>query len=120
MDDLDYMGGQHLAHYLKIWADKWSCTGEVKGGTVPLMHHRFIITSNYTPMELFGPDKADSETGAVALSKRTMVEAIERRFTIIEVKSKYEDDDNEEFKSPPVSKRQNTETPQVRKPFMFT
>lgn len=52
-----------LGHYLKIWADKWACTGEVKGGTVPLCHHRFVVTSNYTIAELFGPevnDKLDS------------------------------------------------------------
>jgi len=37
-----------LGHYLKIWADKYSCSGEVKGSTVPLLHKYFIITSNYS------------------------------------------------------------------------
>lgn len=45
MDDLDFEGGDKLGHYLKIWADKWACTGETKGGTIPLNHHRFIVTS---------------------------------------------------------------------------
>lgn len=31
LDDLD---SDCLTHYLKIWADKWACTGEIKGGTV--------------------------------------------------------------------------------------
>lgn len=45
-----------LAHYLKRWLDKWKQTGEVKGGMVSLRHRYFVITSNYTPMELFGED----------------------------------------------------------------
>lgn len=50
LDDLD---SDCLAHYLKIWADKWSCTGETKGGTVPLQHTTFIVTSNYSIDDLF-------------------------------------------------------------------
>jgi len=42
-----------LGHYLKIWGDHYACTGEVKGGTVPLVHKRLIITSNYSIAELF-------------------------------------------------------------------
>lgn len=45
LDDLDT---PVLAHYLKIWADKWSATGEVKHGTVPLNYERFIVTSNFS------------------------------------------------------------------------
>lgn len=55
LDDLDKQGAC-LGHYLKIWADKWACTGEVKGGTVPLQHDKFIVTSNYSIDELFGED----------------------------------------------------------------
>lgn len=42
-----------LGHYLKIWADHYSCSGEVKGGTIPLFHKKLIITSNYSIGELF-------------------------------------------------------------------
>jgi hypothetical protein len=50
---LDDMDTDCLGHLLKIWSDKYSCTGEVKGGTVPLMHTKFIVTSNYRIEELF-------------------------------------------------------------------
>jgi hypothetical protein len=45
LDDLD---SDCLAHYLKIWADKWGATGEIKGGTVALNYDTFIVTSNFS------------------------------------------------------------------------
>lgn len=65
MDDLDT---GILSHYLKIWADKWKCTGEIKGGTVALNYKRFIVTSNYTPAELWG--KPEEETLRLAICRR--------------------------------------------------
>lgn len=64
LDDFDC---KELGHYLKIWADKWSCSGEVKGGVVALRHNVFVITSNYHPDELWDG---------------SMLEAIKRRFKI--------------------------------------
>lgn len=46
LDDFDH-SGQCLGHLLKIWADKWSCTGEIKGGHVNLHHITFYVTSQY-------------------------------------------------------------------------
>lgn len=66
LDDFDKQGAC-LGHYLKIWADRYACTGETKGGTIPLKFEKFIITSNYTPDQLW----EDTEMRA----------AIERRFT---------------------------------------
>lgn len=60
LDDLDT---DVLGHYLKIWMDKWSCTGEIKGGTVQLRHTRFIVTSNYCIESLF---TKDAFAGAIA------------------------------------------------------
>lgn len=54
---------------MKIWADKWSCKGEIKGGTIQLKHRRFIITSNYTIDDIWKPEED------VELNK-----AIKRRF----------------------------------------
>lgn len=68
LDDLDT---NVLGHYLKIWADKWPCTGETKGGTVHLRHKLFVVTSNYTPNH-FWPDDP------------VMTDAIMRRFKVIE------------------------------------
>ncbi len=64
LDDLDT---PTLGHYLKIWSDKYACTGETKGGTINLRHTKFIVTSNYTPDELWPDDKL-------------MCQAIKRRF----------------------------------------
>jgi len=50
LDDLDTPA---LGHHLKIWSDKYACTGEVKGGQVQLTHRTFIVTSNYHPTKLF-------------------------------------------------------------------
>lgn len=68
LDDLDT---DVLGHYLKIWADKWACTGEVKGGQVNLRHRVFVVTSNYDVDELFKEDQ--------------MRDAIFRRFKIIKI-----------------------------------
>ncbi|ALY05866.1 replication-associated protein [Ctenophore-associated circular genome 3] len=65
LDDLD---SDCLGHYLKRWADKYSCTGETKGGTVKLQHRVFVVTSNYLPWALH--------------ENEMMAEAISRRFTI--------------------------------------
>lgn len=66
LDDLDT---NVLGHYLKIWADKYSCSGETKGGTVNLQHELFIVTSNYS-IEKLWPDDLE------------MQQAIRRRFKV--------------------------------------
>lgn len=73
LDDLDT---PVLGHYLKIWADKWKSYGEVKGGQVALRYTKFIVTSNYTPEELFKEDPV-------------MAAAIRRRFTFSQHLIKY-------------------------------
>jgi hypothetical protein len=80
LDDLDKLGGQTLGHYLKIWADKYACTAEVKGSTVNLKHKCFMVTSNYTPDDLWPEDEE-------------LCTAIKRRFKVIEVKRLRDVDD---------------------------
>jgi len=70
---LDDMDNDALHHYIKIWGDKWACTGETKGGTINIKHKWFIITSNESIEELF------------ALKPVVMRDAIRRRFREIEL-----------------------------------
>lgn len=42
-----------LGHYLKRWADHYPCTGETKGACVPLVHERFVVTSNHSIEDLY-------------------------------------------------------------------
>lgn len=68
---IDDMDSDCLGHYLKIWADKYACTAEVKGANVNLQHKYLIVTSNKTIDQLWSdPD---------------MIEAITRRFAVIEL-----------------------------------
>ena len=66
---LDDMDSNCLGHYLKIWADKYACTGEIKGGTVNLTHRVFIVTSNKSIAQLWPDDPV-------------MATAIKRRFEV--------------------------------------
>lgn len=68
LDDLDT---HLLGHHLKIWADRYSHTGETKGGTVQLRHKVFVVTSNYHPNGLF--------------ECPVLAEAIIRRFKLIHI-----------------------------------
>jgi len=68
LDDFD-KGGACLGHHLKIWTDRYACTGETKGGQIPLNYDKFIITSNYTPEQIWPEDPI-------------LVKAIRRRFKV--------------------------------------
>lgn len=76
LDDLDT---PHLGHHLKIWSDKYACTGETKGGTIHLQHRLFVVTSNHHPSELW-PDRDYPH----------MCAAIERRFNVIHKTEKHQ------------------------------
>ncbi|AGA18268.1 hypothetical protein [uncultured marine virus] len=86
LDDLDT---PTLGHYLKIWSDRYACSGEFKGGTAHLRHRTLIITSNYTPHQLWPEDPV-------------MAEAIKRRFLM----------NHKQFKDSPVEYRTTIEKQQ--------
>ncbi len=50
LDDFDT---DTLGHHLKRWMDVHPCTGESKGGHIPLKHEWFVVTSNYSIEDLF-------------------------------------------------------------------
>ena len=70
------MDGNFLGHYLKIWADKCACTGEIKGGVVKLCHTTFIVTSNYSIEAMWKDDPV-------------MAAAIKRRFKVTHMTTPY-------------------------------
>lgn len=67
MDDL---GPEHhvLGQQLKLWSDRYGVVLETKGGAVTDEYDKFIVTSQYSPEEIFKDDKT--------------LEAIRRRFTV--------------------------------------
>lgn len=79
--------GTCLSHYLKIWADRYGCDGEIKGATIPLAHSKLYITSNYSPDELWGAHKEGEKPDL------ELVAAIKRRFKIyyLENREKYQE-----------------------------
>lgn len=52
---MDDMGMEHdkLGHFLKVWADHYGCSLEVKGGAIPSNFSKFIVTSQYLPEDIW-------------------------------------------------------------------
>lgn len=71
---MDDIGPEHkvLAQQLKIWADRYGCILETKGGALSSNYEYFIVTSQYTINEIFGDDPKT-------------VEALRRRFKVIDI-----------------------------------
>jgi len=58
LDDFDT---KTMGHLLKIWLDKYAFPAEVKGYTIQIRPQNFIITSNYTPEQIFIDDPVMAE-----------------------------------------------------------
>lgn len=71
LDDFDF---KDLSHHLKIWADRYAFTAEIKGGALNIRPDWFIITSNYSPDHFFNLDPL-------------LLDAINRRFTVVHLAS---------------------------------
>lgn len=70
VEDLDHQHAAHMSHNLKIWADHYPFPAEVKGTSIMCRPARIIVTSNYTPEELWPRDPK-------------LVDAIRRRFSFV-------------------------------------
>lgn len=68
---IEDVGRSHdwMGDFLKIWADRYAFRAEVKNSQVVLRPEKIVVTSNYTPMQLW-PDSG-------------VHEPLERRFKII-------------------------------------
>ena len=74
IDDFD---SKEFYHYLKIWSDDYVFNAEVKGGTVECKYHLLFVTSNYTIYDIFF-DTKDIRTVS-------LIEALNRRFIVVDV-----------------------------------
>lgn len=54
-------GGPQLAHHMKLWTDVYSLTGHIKGGMIPLNFKKFVVTSNFSIEQIYGPKSKMSE-----------------------------------------------------------
>jgi hypothetical protein len=70
---IDEFDGQIGITHLLRWMDKYPCSVEVKGGTLPLMATDFWITSN-KPIEQWYPDASGNQVEA--LKRRVVIEHI--------------------------------------------
>jgi len=60
IDDFD-LNHKVLGHHVKRWLDRYSFPAEVKGTTIQIRPLKVIITSNYTPEEIWVEDPTTAE-----------------------------------------------------------
>lgn len=75
IDDLDHQSSR-ISHLLKQWTHKVKYRGEYKGGSRMMRPKKIIVTSNYTPEELWPDDPM-------------LAEAVRRRFKFVHFTLKF-------------------------------
>lgn len=78
---MDDIGLEHrvLGQQLKIWADRYGCILENKGGAMSSAYEKFVVTSQYSIDEIFSGDEKT-------------IEALKRRFKVIHLAFKMDFD----------------------------
>lgn len=69
VEDLD-PSRECIGVHLKIWSDRYSFRGEVKGGSINLRPRWIVITSNYSIPEIWDWSKKGNEKMSQALTRR--------------------------------------------------
>jgi len=78
IEELELDAGKFMGHFLKIWADIYPFTGEVKHGKTSIIRpKKIIVTSNYSIGQIFGHDPV-------------IAQAILRRFNVRQFLIKYQ------------------------------
>lgn len=61
IEDADPTKCKCLAHHFKLWADRYTFSGEVKGGIIVIYpNYHFVVTSNYSIEECFDAEDASA------------------------------------------------------------
>lgn len=66
-------GGIDINHLLR-WFDRYKCMVETKGGMIPLVADKFIVTSNFSPEECFRDKEGIAHPQIPALMRRIVIE----------------------------------------------
>jgi len=97
---MDDIGLEHkcLGQQLKIWADRYGCILENKGGAMSSNFKKFVVTSQYSIEQIF---EGDQQT----------IEALRRRFEVIHLPFKMYATINPEFKDSDFDSNENNYLP---------
>lgn len=75
IDDFGPMGID-INHLLR-WFDRYKCTVETKGGMMPLLADKFVVTSNFHPQDVYKDKEGVLHPQTAALERRLCIEYME-------------------------------------------
>lgn len=104
LEDMDPSYAQSMQYFLKIWTDAYAFPVEIKNHSVMIRPKKFIITSQYTPEEIWQDKK--------------IIEAIRRRCVFRNV-IRIEENDTSEVMKKPKRKLSSQKILSEKKPRLF-